>query len=225
MGTKESPGTKTFAVTGHVVNTGLVEMPLGSTLREIVYHVAGGVTTDNGKPAGDGFKAAQIGGPSGGCLTREHLDLPIDFDSLKKVGAMVGSGGLVIMNNETCMVSVARFFMQFTQSESCGKCVLCREGTKQMLCPSRRHNRRAGHGGDPGNPRRPRQDGAEGLALRPRQVGAQPGPLHAAPFPRRVRGPREAQILSRRASARASLSSRSTRSFAGAARSAQKNVR
>lgn len=133
MGTKESPGTKTFAVTGHVVNTGLVEMPLGSTLREIVYHVAGGVTADDGKPAGDGFKAAQIGGPSGGCLTREHLDLPIDFDSLKVVGAMVGSGGLVIMNNDTCMVSVARFFMQFTQSESCGKCVLCREGTKQML--------------------------------------------------------------------------------------------
>jgi NADH-quinone oxidoreductase subunit F len=133
MGTKESPGTKTFAVTGHVVNTGLVEMPLGSTLREIVYQVAGGITTDDGRPADDGFKAAQIGGPSGGCLTREHLDLPIDFDSLKKVGAMVGSGGLVVMNKDTCMVSVARFFMQFTQSESCGKCVLCREGTKQML--------------------------------------------------------------------------------------------
>ena len=133
MGTKESPGTKTFAVTGHVVNTGLVEMPLGSTLREIVYNVAGGVTTDNGSPAGEGFKAAQIGGPSGGCLTRDHLDLPIDFDSLKEVGAMVGSGGLVIMNRDTCMVSVARFFMGFTQSESCGKCVPCREGTKQML--------------------------------------------------------------------------------------------
>lgn len=133
VGTKESAGTKTFAVTGHVVNTGLVEMPLGSTLREIVFQVAGGVTADNGAPLSDGFKAAQIGGPSGGCLTREHLDLPIDFDSLKKVGAMVGSGGLVIMNKDTCMVSVARFFMQFTQSESCGKCVLCREGTKQML--------------------------------------------------------------------------------------------
>ncbi len=133
MGTKESPGTKTFAVTGHVVNTGLVEMPLGSTLREIVYNVAGGVTADDGRPAGEGFKAAQIGGPSGGCLSRDHLDLPIDFDSLKEVGAMVGSGGLVIMNRDTCMVSVARFFMGFTQSESCGKCVPCREGTKQML--------------------------------------------------------------------------------------------
>lgn len=133
LGTEGSPGTKTLAVTGHVVNTGLVEMPLGSTLREIVYQVAGGVTTDDGKPAWDKFKAAQIGGPSGGCLTKEHLDLPIDFDSVRKAGAMVGSGGLVIMNKDTCMVAVARFFMQFTQSESCGKCVLCREGTKQML--------------------------------------------------------------------------------------------
>jgi NADH-quinone oxidoreductase subunit F len=133
MGTQGSPGTKTFAVTGHVVNTGLIEMALGSTLREIIYDVAGGIASDDGTPASDGFKAAQIGGPSGGCLTREHLDLPIDFDSVRKAGAMVGSGGLVVLNRHTCMVSVARFFMQFTQSESCGKCVLCREGTKQML--------------------------------------------------------------------------------------------
>ncbi len=133
MGTAGSPGTKTFAVTGHVANTGLIEMPFGSTLREIVFHVAGGMTSDDGKPMNDGFKAVQIGGPSGGCLTRDHLDLPLDFDSLKKVGAMIGSGGLVVMNRSTCMVSVARFFMQFTQEESCGKCVLCREGTKQML--------------------------------------------------------------------------------------------
>lgn len=133
MGTDTSPGTKTFAVTGHVLNTGLIEMSLGVTLREIIYGVAGGITGDDGKAMPDGFKAAQIGGPSGGCLTAGHLDLPIDFDSLKKVGAMVGSGGLVVMNKDTCMVDVARFFMQFTQSESCGKCVLCREGTKQML--------------------------------------------------------------------------------------------
>ncbi|HOS06490.1 MAG TPA: NADH-ubiquinone oxidoreductase-F iron-sulfur binding region domain-containing protein [Syntrophorhabdaceae bacterium] len=133
MGTENSPGTKTFAITGHVLNTGLIEMPLGSTLRDMIYGVAGGITSDDGKPMADGFKAAQIGGPSGGCLTKEHLDLPIDFDSVKEAGAMVGSGGLVIMNKNTCIVSVARFFMQFTQSESCGKCVLCREGTKQML--------------------------------------------------------------------------------------------
>lgn len=133
VGTDGSPGTKTFAVTGHVANAGLIEMPFGSTLREIVFHVAGGMTSDEGKPMNDGFKAVQIGGPSGGCLTRDHLDLPLDFDSLKKIGAMIGSGGLVVMNRSTCIVSVARFFMRFTQEESCGKCVLCREGTKQML--------------------------------------------------------------------------------------------
>ena len=133
LGTESSPGTKTFALTGHVVNTGLIEVPFGTTLREIVYNIGGGVTNDKGEVTGEGFKAVQIGGPSGGCLTEEHLDLPLDFDSLKGVGAMVGSGGLVVMNKQTCMVKIARFFMQFTQNESCGKCVLCREGTKQML--------------------------------------------------------------------------------------------
>jgi NADH-quinone oxidoreductase subunit F len=132
-GTANSPGTKTFALTGHVANTGLIEVPFGATLREIVLNIGGGVTDKGGKLTKDGFKAVQIGGPSGGCLTEEHLDLPLDFDSLRGVGAMVGSGGLVVMNKRTCMVQVARFFMQFTQNESCGKCVLCREGTKQML--------------------------------------------------------------------------------------------
>jgi len=133
IGTPSSPGTKTFALTGHVVNTGLIEVPFGATLREIVMEIGGGVIDDQGQPTGECFKAVQIGGPSGGCLTEEHLDLPLDFDSLQGVGAMVGSGGLVVMNRQTCMVSVARFFMQFTQNESCGKCVLCREGTRQML--------------------------------------------------------------------------------------------
>jgi len=133
IGSAGSPGTKTFALTGHVVNTGLIEVPFGSTLRQIVYEIAGGVTADDGKLSDKPFKAVQIGGPSGGCLVAEHLDIPMDFDSLRKVGAMVGSGGLVVMNSNTCMVSIARFFMQFTQNESCGKCVLCREGTKQML--------------------------------------------------------------------------------------------
>jgi len=133
IGTQKSPGTKTFALTGHVVNTGLIEVPFGATLCQIVMDIGGGVIDDRGNPVNEGFKAVQIGGPSGGCLTQEHLDLPMDFDSLQGVGAMVGSGGLVVMNRHTCMVSVARFFMQFTQNESCGKCVLCREGTKQML--------------------------------------------------------------------------------------------
>lgn len=133
MGTEKSPGTKTFALTGHVANTGLIEVPFGTTLREIVYNIGGGVTNNAGEVTKDDFKSVQIGGPSGGCLTPEMLDMPLDFDSLKSVGAMVGSGGLVVMNNETCMVKIARFFMQFTQNESCGKCVPCREGTKQML--------------------------------------------------------------------------------------------
>ena len=127
IGTAGSPGTKTFALTGNVVNTGLVEVPMGTTLREVIFDIGGGIKD------GKKFKAVQIGGPSGGCLTEEHLDLPMDFDSLKKVGAIIGSGGLVVMDEDTCMVEVARFFMNFTQNESCGKCVPCREGTKRML--------------------------------------------------------------------------------------------
>ena len=133
IGTLSSPGTKTFAVTGHIANTGLVEVPMGTTLRQVINDVAGGTTEDDGTVNQEAFKAAQIGGPSGGCLTQEHLDLPLDFDSLKSAGAMVGSGGLVVMNDKTCMVNVARFFLEFTKRESCGKCVPCREGTEQML--------------------------------------------------------------------------------------------
>jgi NADH-quinone oxidoreductase subunit F len=133
VGTEKSPGTKTFALTGHVANTGLLDVPFGATLQQIVFDIGGGVIDDHGHRTGECFKAVQIGGPSGGCLTKEHLHLPMEFDSLQGVGAMVGSGGLVVMNQRTCMVSVARFFMQFTQNESCGKCVLCREGTRQML--------------------------------------------------------------------------------------------
>lgn len=127
FGTETSKGTKTFALTGEVNNTGLIEVPMGTTLREIVFDIGGGIR------GGKKFKAVQIGGPSGGCLTEEHLDLPMDYDNLIKAGAMVGSGGLVVMNEDTCIVEVARFFMNFTQHESCGKCVPCREGTKQML--------------------------------------------------------------------------------------------
>ena len=127
IGTPESPGTKAFALTGNVRNTGLIEVPMGITLREVIYDIGGGI--QNGKK----FKAVQIGGPSGGCLTEKQLDSKMDFDSLAKIGAMIGSGGLVIMDENTCMVEVARFFMSFTQRESCGKCVPCREGTKRML--------------------------------------------------------------------------------------------
>jgi NADH-quinone oxidoreductase subunit F len=132
IGTEKSPGTKTFALTGHVANTGLIEVPLGTTLNEIVNDIGGGVLTANGERT-DNFKLVQIGGPSGGCLTKENKSLPLDFDSLKSIGAMVGSGGLVVMNHNTCIVQVAKYFMNFTQNESCGKCVPCREGTKQLL--------------------------------------------------------------------------------------------
>ena len=127
LGTENGAGTKTFALTGEVNNTGLIEVPMGSTLRDIIFDIGGGIR--NNKK----FKAVQIGGPSGGCLTEEHLDLKLDYDSLLKVGAMVGSGGLVVTNEDTCIVELARFFMSFTQNESCGKCVPCREGTKNML--------------------------------------------------------------------------------------------
>ncbi len=127
IGTPSSPGTKAFALTGNVVNTGLIEVPMGITLREVIFDIGGGIR--NGKK----FKAVQIGGPSGGCLVESQLDIPMDFDSLTKIGAMIGSGGLVVMDEDTCMVEVARFFMSFTQRESCGKCVPCREGTRRML--------------------------------------------------------------------------------------------
>ena len=127
MGCETSKGTKTFALTGEVNNTGLIEVPMGTTLRQIIFDIGGGIR------GGKKFKAVQIGGPSGGCLTEEHLDISMDYDSLIKAGAMVGSGGLVVMAEDTCMVEVARFFMNFTKNESCGKCVPCREGTKNLL--------------------------------------------------------------------------------------------
>ena len=133
VGTQGSKGTKTFSLTGHVANTGLIEVPFGTTLREIIVDIGGGVVNDDGTNVGADFKAVQIGGPSGGCLTQDMLDMELDYENLKKVGAMVGSGGLVVMNKQTCIVGIARFFMQFTQNESCGKCVVCREGTRQML--------------------------------------------------------------------------------------------
>lgn len=127
IGTKTSPGTKVFALTGKVVNTGLVEVPMGITLREIIFDIGGGIL-GNKK-----FKAIQTGGPSGGCIPADFLDLQIDFDSLASVGSMMGSGGMVVMDDDTCMVDVAKFFLSFTQSESCGKCPPCRIGTYQML--------------------------------------------------------------------------------------------
>ncbi|MBN2311598.1 MAG: 4Fe-4S binding protein, partial [Candidatus Hydrogenedentes bacterium] len=127
LGTETSKGTKVFALSGKVVRTGLVEVAMGTTVREVVMEVGGGI------PNGKRFKAVQMGGPSGGCIPEQHLDIKIDYESLKTVGAMMGSGGLVVMDEGTCMVDLAKFFMQFIQRESCGKCIPCREGTLRML--------------------------------------------------------------------------------------------
>jgi len=127
IGTEKSKGTAVFALAGKIVNTGLVEVPMGTTLRQVIFDVGSGI------PKGKRFKAVQIGGPSGGCLPESALDLPIDFDSLSDAGAMMGSGGMVVLDEDDCMVEIARYFLEFTQRESCGKCTFCRIGTKQML--------------------------------------------------------------------------------------------
>jgi NADH-quinone oxidoreductase subunit F len=127
IGTQRSSGTAVFALAGKVVNTGLAEVPMGTTLRQVIFNVGSGI------PGGKRFKAVQIGGPSGGCLPESALDLPIDFDSLTQAGAMMGSGGMIVLDEDDCMVEIARYFQEFTQRESCGKCTFCRLGTKQML--------------------------------------------------------------------------------------------
>jgi NADP-reducing hydrogenase subunit HndC len=127
IGTEKSKGTKVFAVGGKINNTGLVEIPMGTTLREVIYDIGGGI------PGGKNFKAAQTGGPSGGCIPASHIDTPIDYDSLIQLGSMMGSGGLIVMDEDTCMVDIAKFFLEFTVEESCGKCPPCRIGTKRML--------------------------------------------------------------------------------------------
>jgi NADP-reducing hydrogenase subunit HndC len=142
FGTEKSKGTKVFAIAGKVNNTGLAEVPMGTTLRELVYDVGGGI------PGGKKFKAAQTGGPSGGCIPAQFIDTPLDYESLRKLGAIMGSGGLIIMDEDTCMVDVARFFLEFTQEESCGKCTPCRVGTRRMLEILTRITRGEGEDGD-----------------------------------------------------------------------------
>ncbi|MDD5408772.1 MAG: NADH-ubiquinone oxidoreductase-F iron-sulfur binding region domain-containing protein, partial [Candidatus Omnitrophica bacterium] len=127
LGAEKSKGTKVFALAGKVKNTGLVEVPMGTTLRQIIYNIGGGI------PGDKKFKAVQTGGPSGGCLSEEYLDTKIDYESLAKVGSIMGSGGMIVIDEDSCMVNIAKFFLEFTQNESCGKCTPCREGTKRML--------------------------------------------------------------------------------------------
>ena len=142
IGTEKSKGTKVFAIAGNVNNTGLAEVPMGTTLRELVFDVGGGI------PGGKKFKAAQTGGPSGGCIPEEFLDTPLDYESLSKLGAIMGSGGLIVMDEDNCMVDVARFFLEFTQDESCGKCTPCRVGTRRMLEILTRLTKGQGEDGD-----------------------------------------------------------------------------
>ena len=126
IGTEKSKGTKVFALAGRVHNTGLIEVPMGITLREIIYDIGGGI------PEGRRFKAVQTGGPSGGCIPEQHLSMPVDYESLMQVGSIMGSGGMIVMDETSCMVDVARYFMEFCMTESCGKCIPCRVGTVHM---------------------------------------------------------------------------------------------
>ena len=178
IGTKTSKGTKVFSLAGKIQRAGLIEIPMGTTLRQIVEEIGGGVAP------GRTFKAVQIGGPSGGCVPARLADTPVDYESLRDIGAIMGSGGMVVLDDTACMVDIARYFLQFTQNQSCGKCTFCRIGTKRMLelleSPLRRQSqpqalagtRTTGPPGQPGQPVRPRQD------------CAQPGADHLAVFPR-----------------------------------------
>jgi NADP-reducing hydrogenase subunit HndC len=173
-------GTKIFSVVGKINNTGLVEVPMGITLGEVIFDIGGGI------PNNKKFKAAQLGGPSGGCIPASHLDVPIDYESLSALGAIMGSGGMVVTDEDTCMVDFARYFMTFIQQESCGKCVPCRIGSKAMLTTLERICAGQGHPGDIeylvelGEASKPTRCAAG--ADRP-----QPGPLHPALFPGGVR--------------------------------------
>jgi NADH:ubiquinone oxidoreductase subunit F (NADH-binding)/NAD-dependent dihydropyrimidine dehydrogenase PreA subunit len=142
IGIGRSKGTKVFALAGKITNTGLIEVPMGMTLRSIIFDIGGGI------PMGKKFKAVQTGGPSGGCLSEKYLDTPIDYESLVQAGSIMGSGGMIVMDEEACMVNIAKFFLEFTQNESCGKCTPCREGTKRMLEILTRITKGEGKAGD-----------------------------------------------------------------------------
>ncbi len=166
MGTAKSKGTKVFALTGRVKNTGLIEVPMGMTLREIIFDIGGGVQE------GRKFKAVQTGGPSGGCIPEECLDTRVDYESLKDAGSIMGSGGMIVMDETSCMVNVARYFMEFCMSESCGKCIPCRAGTAQMFDHPSAHHARTCRRPRPRNAHRPVRDGQRHESLRPGTDGS-----------------------------------------------------
>jgi len=174
FGTEKSPGTKVFALSGNIVNTGLVEVPMGTPLAEVIYSIGGGI------PNGKKFKSAQTGGPSGGCITAENINTPLDYESLAALGSIVGSGGLIVMDEDTCMVDTARFYLDFIQEESCGKCTACRIGTKRMLEILNRITSGEGKEGDPGAPGRHHQGYRH---VRPGTDGTQPGSVYHQVLP------------------------------------------
>ena len=180
IGTAGSKGTKIFSLVGKINNTGLVEVPMGITLRQIVYDIGGGI------PGEKRFKAVQTGGPSGGCIPESLLDLPVDFDRLQEAGSMMGSGGMIVMDEDNCMVDMARYFVQFLQEESCGKCTPCREGLQQMGEILNRICEGKGRDGDIELLERSFRGDDRYLSLRPRIDGAQPCPVHASIFQRRI---------------------------------------
>ena len=182
-GTEKSKGTKTFALAGKINRTGLIEVPMGITLRDIIFDVGGGILNDKQ------FKAVQTGGPSGGCIPAKFLDMPVDYEELARVGSIMGSGGMIVMDEESCMVDIARYFLTFTENESCGKCTPCRMGTQHLLrllneITARQGPARAHH--HPGKTR----EGREGhLTLRAGPDGPQSRADHPAALPGGVRGP------------------------------------
>ena len=192
IGTEKSKGTKVFALTGKITNTGLVEVPMGISLRQIIEGIGGGV------PDGHTFKAVQTGGPSGGCIPDEHLDLQVSYESLIQVGSMMGSGGMIVMDDTSCMVNVARFFVEFCMTESCGKCIPCRAGTAQMFTLLIAHLRRHGHDGRSRSSGRSLRHDQGNQPLRSRHDCAESGAQHAALLQERVHGAHRAQALPRR---------------------------
>ena len=180
IGTEKSKGTKVFALSGKVTNTGLVEVPMGITLGELVFDIGGGI------PGGKAFKAAQTGGPSGGCIPAKYLNTALDYESLKALGSIMGSGGLIVLDEDSCMVNMAKYFLEFSLEESCGQCVPCRVGLKQMYDLLEKITTGARHHGRPGKAREPGLHGARHLALRPGAGGAQPGHLHHQVFQARI---------------------------------------
>ena len=177
IGTEKSKGTKVFALAGRVNNTGLIEVPMGTTLRDIVFDIGGGI------PEGQKFKAVQTGGPSGGCIPEQFLDMPVDYESLAKVGSIMGSGGMIVMDETSCMVDVAKFFMEFCMSESCGKCVPCRVGTTQIYNLLGKNHQRTRKARGHRHARRTGGSRQEHQPVRPGPDRAQSGDEHPALFP------------------------------------------